>query len=1054
MDLFAGGGDSSGGRQTRNGVAVCSQRRALCVTGFVVGSLVATALIIAYAGPQNDCACAGKMPPGYTPDDGNGSLPFNPIATNGEPFPWLEPTLPNFARPLRYTLTIHPNLTTLDVKGQVTIEISIEKETSFIVLHIQDLNVTEKAIVGPKGYALKIARLLEYPPRQQLYIEVKDKLRKKTNYTLNLRWYSRLTPEPEGFYVDQYESINGFQRLLAATVFKPSGARKAFPCFDEPHLRAPFRVSVFRDRFHIGLSNSIVHATDDVGFYMGTGLLRDDFIETPPIPADGVAWVVSDFQRESLDPSPTYQITTTAAPPVTIRPPHSRVSALGDNFTFKTDKKPVRNITALTHSLNVHTLTKELNVHTNHTSGQKNISAMNQQAEDPLKRAPSYTFYAPHDILPRSDFILKTSRSVLEYLQTWLETSYPLSKVDFVALPSLDRNIISSLGIISLRTSFLMDPKTITTKEYHSTGVKIAEAIVKQFFGGIASPKIWKDIWLWDGLIKYLAILVLSPLQPNWPLEEMYLFHLATTALDIDAIQRWESIINGTSQNGINEDFFIDKTAAIISMLHTAIGEENFRSCLGQFLANNRFKTAEPADLWSICTKKANGSKNIKEMMTLWTTQPGFPLLTVTKVGSSVSISQRLFEPTELTAIYDETFEMNFTTSVPPTTHAPPKKGSHVRWILPVNYISNEENVTDTLWLQNVDITFQLPTDVKWIKVNAGQNGYYRVLYNEDNWASLIDELKQDHKTFIPQDRIGLISDAFTLCHANLMPCEITLNLITYLPKERSWGPMTTALTNLERWRRILKYSECFLMLSEFIKIMLQKPIGELGWKDTGNDEIRLLRPEVLLASVLWEDMDSISKAKNILHQYLTNGTALPPNLKEAVYTGAVLSGEYVYWQYCWDRFTSLRGSPDGLVERMQLLRALGKTKDAWLQNRLLSHVTMLPTVEVVQVLQAISGTPTGGAMACRFLQAKWYDLQSKLGQGSTNFAKVITAITQYGATKFDYDELKSLVHRFGHGPGMKVLNMTLSSVGANVEWVARAQTSIYSWVETNGHIH
>lgn len=62
-------------------------------------------------------------------------------------------------------------------------------------------------------------------------------------------------------------------RFLAATVFRPGGARRAFPCFDEPHLRAPFRISVFRDRFHIGLSNSIVHATDDVGFYMGTGLV-------------------------------------------------------------------------------------------------------------------------------------------------------------------------------------------------------------------------------------------------------------------------------------------------------------------------------------------------------------------------------------------------------------------------------------------------------------------------------------------------------------------------------------------------------------------------------------------------------------------------------------------------------------------------------------------------------------------------------------------------------------------------------------------------------------
>lgn len=69
-------------------------------------------------------------------------------------------------------------------------------------------------------------------------------------------------------------------RLLAATVFRPNGARKAFPCFDEPHIRAPFRVSVFRDRFHIGLSNSIVHTTEDVGFYMGTGLVSPSEMET------------------------------------------------------------------------------------------------------------------------------------------------------------------------------------------------------------------------------------------------------------------------------------------------------------------------------------------------------------------------------------------------------------------------------------------------------------------------------------------------------------------------------------------------------------------------------------------------------------------------------------------------------------------------------------------------------------------------------------------------------------------------------------------------------
>lgn len=126
------------------------------------------------------------------------------------------------------------------------------------------------------------------------------------------------------------------------------------------------------------------------------------------------------------------------------------------------------------------------------------------------------------------------------------------------------------------------------------------------------------------------------------------------------------------------------------------------------------------------------------------------------------------------------------------------------------------------------------------------------------------------------------------------------------------------------------------------------------------------------------------------------------------MYTGSILSGEYIYWQHCWERFVTLQRTSETFVERMQLLRALGRTKDAWLQNRLLSHVTMLPTEEVVQVLKAIAGTPTGGAMACRFLQAKWFELEKRLGPGTVSFAKVISAITQYGATKFDYDEVSA----------------------------------------------
>jgi hypothetical protein len=88
----------------------------LCVTATVLGALLAIALLIAYAGPQ-DCPCAGKMPKGYHADGYNGSEKFEPYATNGQLFPWLLPFLPSNIKPNRYTILIHPNLTTLEVKG-------------------------------------------------------------------------------------------------------------------------------------------------------------------------------------------------------------------------------------------------------------------------------------------------------------------------------------------------------------------------------------------------------------------------------------------------------------------------------------------------------------------------------------------------------------------------------------------------------------------------------------------------------------------------------------------------------------------------------------------------------------------------------------------------------------------------------------------------------------------------------------------------------------------------------------------------------------------------
>lgn len=210
-------GDSNTGLHKRsiyehNGI-VCSQKRALCIATVVFAILFAISLIIAFAGPQNDCPCAGEKPAIVDIEDDEKSS--EPLATNGEVFPWNNVRLPTFAHPTRYNITIHPNLTTLEVKGQVTIEFYVDRETNYIVFHSKNLTINEKMIQDRKGHRLKISRLLEYPKHQQLYLELEEsKFRKRGNYTVHLRFISKLSSELEGFYLSSYVTPEGEKRSL------------------------------------------------------------------------------------------------------------------------------------------------------------------------------------------------------------------------------------------------------------------------------------------------------------------------------------------------------------------------------------------------------------------------------------------------------------------------------------------------------------------------------------------------------------------------------------------------------------------------------------------------------------------------------------------------------------------------------------------------------------------------------------------------------------------------------------------------------------------------
>lgn len=67
-----------------------------------------------------------------------------------------------------------------------------------------------------------------------------------------------------------------------------------------------------------------------------------------------------------------------------------------------------------------------------------------------------------------------------------------------------------------------------------------------------------------------------------------------------------------------------------------------------------------------------------------------------------------------------------------------------------MNVLANDRKINNVVicFLHIFAVKFTLNDNIKWIKMNNDQNGYYRVMYNQENWDGLIAQLRADHSVF------------------------------------------------------------------------------------------------------------------------------------------------------------------------------------------------------------------------------------------------------------------------------------------------------------------
>jgi tricorn protease interacting factor F2/3 len=543
-------------------------------------------------------------------------------------------------------------------------------------------------------------------------------------------------------------------------------------------------------------------------------------------------------------------------------------------------------------------------------------------------------------------FALQFAADSLQFFEQYSGVKYPLPKLDLLAIPDFAAGAMENWGACTFREVLLyVDDATTSLTVKKRVAEVIAHELWHQWSGNLVTMKWWDDLWLNEAFATYQAYRAVDQFFPQWHILDDFIDGDTSAAFEMDMLSSTHPIaVPVHTANEIEEIFdhiSYGKGGSVLRMIEGYIGEEAFRKGVSAYLDKFAYQNAIAEDLWE--TLEENSGLPVKDILISWVIKPGFPLLHAKKNDATIHLTQKLF-----TANKSESQEL---------------------WPVPLTWTTDNhkgERLFDTK-------ECEIAVNGSFTKINQGQTGFYRTLYDIRMYDELCNPIKS--KQLHEYDRWGILNDLWACVIAGYASLDDLLQIVAWYDGEDQLFVLREIASQCTEISHLLRFTDHGKELFHRFRAPFSKALNNLGWKSTEKEEPHLKQLRPIAISFLIRSGDEVVKqqALSMARSYLENAS-LDPDIRGACLSAVSNDGT----RQSFDTIKKAYEEKVNIEEKIALLCTLSEFTDPALLTQYINYA-MTDAVrrqDLRTVFSRIAHNPSCPALFFNWVKENWERLR------------------------------------------------------------------------------